>query len=252
VIRLVRALVCVFLAAAAAQAQITTAHVKVLVTGKHCGELKDVALVINGDDLEERWIKLDPAGACRWTADLGDGTISTSTAKFSLRAGLARSDCQKAAANEAELSANLEFSCCAEGPFRNVKVTIDPPMPATYVRDVRPSAADRIPGIRCIEKATFLQGRGAIDDAQFDSEQVFLHLGPFDPKRQTLGLLLNDTVVDSGVLVLTRDGVVYRLTVQRAKGKMQSAPALSSNAISLDIKKLGELHFQHAEIEVIK
>src|SRR5829696_1463344 len=97
-IRIAKTLVCVLLAAAAAQAQITTSNVKVLVTGKRCGELKDVYLVINSNDLEDRWVKLDPAGTCRWAADLGGGTISTSTAKFSLRTNLARSDCQKAAA----------------------------------------------------------------------------------------------------------------------------------------------------------
>jgi hypothetical protein len=42
-------------------AEITTSHVKVLVTGKRYSELKEVYLVINGDDLEDRWIKLDPA-----------------------------------------------------------------------------------------------------------------------------------------------------------------------------------------------
>ncbi|HEV7923319.1 MAG TPA: hypothetical protein VGR02_21255, partial [Thermoanaerobaculia bacterium] len=77
-------------------------------------------------------------------------------------------------------------------------------------------------------------------------------LGPADRKGQTLGLLLDDIVVDDGTLVLNRDGVVYRLIVQRAKGKGRSAPTLSSNAISLDIKKLGELKLERAEIEVIK
>lgn len=250
--RIAKTLVCVLLAAAAAQAQITTSHVKVLVTGKRCSELKDVYLVINGDDLEDRWVKLDPAGTCRWTADLGSGTISTSNARFSLRGDFARSDCQNAAANETELSANLEFACCVQGPLRNVSVKIEPPMPVSYVRDVRPFAGARIRGIRCLERATFSEGQGAISHAQFSGEDIYLQLGPVDRKRQTIGLLLDDIVVDDGTLVLTRDGVVYRLIVQRAKGKGGSAPTLSSNAISLDIKKLGELKFQRAEIEVIK
>lgn len=251
-IRLVKTLVCVLLAATAAQAQITTSRVNVLVTGKRCSELKEVYLVINGDDLEDRWVKLDPAGTCRWTADLGDGSISTSVAGFSLRGDFARSDCQRAAANEEELSANLEFACCIQGPLRNVSVKIQPPMPVSYVRDVRPFAGARIRGIKCLESATFSEGQGAISHAQFSGEDVYLHLGPFDRKRPTIGLLLDDIVVDDGALVLTRDGVVYRLIVQRAKGKERSAPTLSSNAISLDIKKLGELKLERAEIEVIK
>jgi hypothetical protein len=250
--RVVKTLVCVFLAAATAQAQITTSNVKVLVSGRQCGELKDVSLVINEDDDEDHWIKLDSDGTCRWKADLGDGTISTSTARFSLRADLGRSGCQKAKANATEMIAHLEFSCCIGGPLHNVTMKIEPPMPVTYVRDVPPFERDRIPGVRCLEFATFKQGRGAIGNAQFDGEHVYLHLGPFDSKRPTLGLLLNDIVVDDGTLVLTRDDVVYRLTVQRAKGKMRSAPTLSSNAISIDIKKLGDLKFERAELEVIK
>jgi hypothetical protein len=247
-----RTLVCVLLVAAAAQAQITTSHVKVLLTGKRCGELKDVYLVVNGVDLEDRWVKLEPAGTCRWTADLGSGTISTGNARFSLRGDFARSDCQKAAANEEELTANLEFACCVQGPLRNVSVKVQPPIPITYVRDVRPFAGDRVHGIPCLEKATFNEGQGSIGHAQFSGEDVYLHLGPFDRKQPMLGLLLDDIVVDDGTLVLTRDGVVYRLIVQRARGKERSAPTLSSNAISLDIKKLGELKFERAEIGVIK
>jgi hypothetical protein len=245
-------LICV-LAAGAAHAQITTSRVKVLVTGKRCSELREVYLVINGDDLEDRWVRLDPAGTCRWTADLGDGSISTSVAGFSLRGDLARSDCQRAAANEQELSANLEFACCVQGPLRNVSVKIEPPMPVTYVRAVRPFANARIPGLKkCFETATFAEGQGSIGRAQFSGEDVYLHLGPSDRKQQDLGLLLDDLVVDDGALVLTRDGVVYRLIVQRAKGTQRSAPTLSSNAITLDIKKLGVLKLERAEIEVIK
>jgi len=252
VIRLVRNLICVLLAAAAVQAQITTSHVKVLVTGKRCGELKEVYLVINEDDLEDRWIKLEPAGTCRWTTDLGDGSISTSVARFSLRADFARTDCQKAAADEASLSANLEFACCAQGPLRNVSVKVQPPMPISYVRDVRPFAGERIPGIKCLERATFSEGQGSIGGVQFSGESVSLHFGPFDRRRPTLGLLLDDIVSADRTMVLTRDDVVYRLMVQRAKGKERSAPTLSSNAISLDIKKLGELKLERAEIGVMK
>jgi hypothetical protein len=252
VIRLVKTLICVILTAATAEAQITTSRVNVLVTGKRCSELKEVYLVVNEEDLEDRWVRLDPAGNCRWTADLGDGSVSTSVARFSLRGDFARSDCQKAAANEEALTANIEFACCVQGPLRNVSVKVEPPMPVTYRRDVKPYAGSRIPSIKCVETATFTEGTGSIGGAQFSGEDVYLHLGPFDRKRPTLGLLLDDLVVDDGATVLTRDGVAYRLIVQRATGKARSAPTLSSNAIALDIKKLGELKLERAEIEVIK
>lgn len=251
--RIARTLFCLLFAAVAVQAQITTSHVKVRVTGKRCSELKDVYLVINGNDHENRWVRLDPAGACRWSADLGQSTISTSNARFSLRGDFARSDCQKAAANEDELSANIEFACCLEGPLRTVSVKIKPPMPVSYTRAVRPFAGERIAGIKpCFETATFDEGQGSIGQTQFTGEDVYLQLGPVDRKRQVVGLLLDDIVVDDGTVVLTPDGVVYRLIVQRAKGKGRSAPTLSSNAISLDIKKLGQLKLERAEIEVIK
>lgn len=251
-IRLVRNLVLLFLAAVAAEAQITTSNVNVRVTGKRCGELKEVYLVINGEDLEDRWVRLEPAGTCRWTADLGDGSISTSVAGFSLRGDFARSDCQRAAPNEEQLVADLEFACCVQGPLRKVGVKIAPPIPVSYIRDVRPFSGSRVRSIKCLERATFEAGEGSIGHTQFTGEDVYLHLGPTDRKRQTLGLLLDDIVSDDGPLVLTRDGVVYRLIVQRAKGKQRSAPTLSSNAISLDTRKLGELKLERAEIEVIK
>jgi hypothetical protein len=249
----VKTLVCVLLVATAAQAQITTSSVKVLVTGKRCSELKDVYLVINGEDLEDRWVKLDPAGTCRWTADLGDGSISTRSASFSIRTDFARSDCQRAAANEEEMTANIEFACCVQGPLRNMRMKIEPPIPVTYNRDVRPFSGSRVPSLKkCVERATFDEGQGSISNTQFTGEDVYLHLGPIDWKRQTLGLLLDDIIVNDGPFVLTREGVVYRKTVQRAQGKSRSAPTLSSNAISVDVKKLGALKFERAEMEVIK
>ena len=39
---------------------------------------------------------------------------------------------------------------------------------------------------------------------------------------------------------------------QRVKGKVRSAPTISSNAISLDIKMLADLKFERAEFQVIK
>jgi hypothetical protein len=255
VIRLVETFLSVFLAAAVAQAQVTTPRVNVQVTGKRCGEFeaKELYLVINEDDLEASWVKLAPLGNCHWTVDLGDRTISTSVAKFSLRGSVARTDCQKAAPNENPPSANVEFACCVQGPFRNVRVKIEPPtIPVTYTRDVHPFADAGVPSVPCLERGTFTQGEGEIWNTQFSGEDVRFHFGPFHRKEAALGLLLNDVVVDNGALVLMRDGVVYRLIVQRAKGKSRSGPTISSNAISIDIKKLGELKLERAEFAVIK
>ena len=125
-------------------------------------------------------------------------------------------------------------------------------MPVSYVREVRPFAGARVRGIKCTETATFEEGQGSIGNARFSGEDVYLQLGPVNQSRPALGLLLDDIVVDDGTLVMTRAGVAYQLVVQRAKGKQQSAPNVSSNAILLDIKKLGALQLDRAEIEVIK
>lgn len=235
------------------QAQITTSRVNVLITGARCAELNNVFLVIDDEDLEERWIALEPAGRCRWTADLGEsGSLSTALSHFSLRVDFGRTDCRQAAPNEEKLVAELEFACCAQGPPRNIRVRTEPPMPVSYLRDVRPLAGTPVRSIRCIEGGAFAEGTGAIRHAQFSGEDVYLQLGTARPKRTTPGLLLDDIVTDDGALVLTRDGVAYRLAVQRAKGKARTTPTLSPNALAIDIKKLGELKLQRAEIEVLK
>jgi len=254
----IKTLVCVLLAATEAQAGgITTANVKVRITGEGCGDLKDVVLVINGHDGKDRRVTLvrdpefGPDERCRWKTDLGRSTISTTVATFSLRVGPIRTGCQRAGADEEKLFANVEFSYPVEGTFRNVNVKIVPPMQVSYVRYVHPTAEGREP-IACREAATLVHGQGAISNATFDGEDVYFDFGAFDANRQRLGLLLNDIVVDDATLLLTRDGVVYRLIVQRAKGKVRSAPTLSSNAISLDITKLADLKFERAEFRVIK
>lgn len=252
-LRLASAFLLVLLAASAVQAQVTTSRVNVLVTGKRCGELKNVFLVVDGEDLEERWIRLEPAGTCRWTADLGEeGSFSTKLSYFSLRFDdFARSDCHRAAGNAEKLVAELEFTCCADSPLRNLQVKTDAPIPVSYVRDVRPSPTTRVGGIRCTEYGTFSAGGGAIAHTQFSDEDVFLQPGSREPSKGS-GLLLDDIVVDDGPVVLSRDGVVYRLAVQRAQGKGRTSPTLSSNAISIDSKKLSALKLERAEIEVLK
>jgi hypothetical protein len=255
VFRLAKILVCLFIAAAA-HGQLTTSRVNVHVTGFGCNSLKDVFLVIDGNDSENQWIPLDEdkaAGRCHWTTNLGvSGSLSTRLSHFSLRLNIARTDCRQAAANEEQLAAELEFSCCSNSPLRNVQVKTDPPMSVSYLRRVPKSPDNRTGGIPCVEVGTFSAGAGLIRQTQFSGEDVYLQLGALKPKPPVLGILLNDIVVDNGVRVLTRDGVVYRLSVQRAKGTMGSSPTFSSNAIALDIKKLGDLKFERAEFQVIK
>ena len=262
----IKTLLCALLATVAAEAQITTSDVRVRVTGD-CSNLKDVFLVINGDDIKSRWVTLDPTPgqSCTWSKNLGASSISTSTARFSLRGTVARSDCRKA--TPSGNVADIEFACCIEGTPRNMSVTIEPAMTVSYVRAVPPFAGGRRPGIHCFETATFDQGRGAINQAQFEGENLYLQFGQvewkqllqtlpgskqFDPKRQMPGLLLNRIAARDGTLVLTRNDVAYQMTVQRAKGQAGSAPTLSSNAISIEIKRLTDLKLERTRIEVIK
>lgn len=248
---LIETLVFVLLTASAAQAQLTTSIVKVHITGDGCDQLENVRLVINGNDFPESRVRLKRVEGCEWEADLGDATISTSTARFSLRAGVARSDCQKAAANEKPRFANLHFSY-RPGTFRNVSVKIEPSMPFSYVRKVPLSRNPGALGVPCTEQAMFPEGEGAIGNTDFSGEDVYLHLWPVARNQQTFGLLLDKVVSDKGPMVLGRHDVAQRLTVQRAQGKGGSAPTLSSNAIDFDLRKLAELKFERARIEVIK
>ncbi len=211
------------------------------------------------DDSNNGWIALHDAGDCHWTKDLGvDDSFSTTLSHFSLRVdfaeghGGARTDCRQAAANEETLTAEIKFGCCSDVKLRDVRVTTDPPMPVSYLRVVPQVRDKRVRAIECTEVATFPKGTGRIGHTQLTDEHVYLQLGTPKPKRAMPDLLLDDIVVDDGTLVLTRDGVTFRLMVQRARGKMRSAPNLSSPAITLDIKKLEELKFKRAELEVIK
>jgi hypothetical protein len=265
VFRPARALVCV-LFAAAAQAQLTTSRVDVHLTGDTCKEIRNVVLVIDDKDVNDR-ITLDPLhdkthGSCWWTTNLGvDGSYSTTLSHFSLRVDFAtkgegaRTDCHQAGANYDDLAGEIEFRCCSDRHFRDVHVTTDPPMSVSYLRRVPNKSEPRVRGIDCVEVGALAAGTGTIGHTQFPGEHIELQLGTPKPDRKVTGLILNDIndiAAGDGTLILTRDGVVYRLLVQRAKGKMRTVATFSSNAISLDIKKLGELKFRRAEFEVIK
>jgi hypothetical protein len=239
------------LAAATAQVHITTSHVRVLITGtgQHCPELHDVSIVMDDDD--NHWFGLDNVGKCLWTRDLGErNSFSTKFSHFSLRVDSGRTDCRQAGANEKELVAEFEFTCCKDDTARNLHVKTVPPMPVSYLRDVPQTRGE--PTLRCVERGSFPEGDGRIGNTQFHGEKIYLQLGRAKPMPGINGLPLNDIVLDGRTVLLTRDGVVYRLFVQRAKGKAGSAPTLSSTAISIDVKKLTELKLESAEFDVVK
>lgn len=255
-------LLCVFLATAA-RGDVTTSVLHVAINGLGCDKVREVYLVINGRDETQEWIALDPApGRCQWTKDLGsDRTFSTAFAHFSLRVGLAgtnlvRTDCHKAAGsekkvgNEETLVADLDFGCCNEEPIRDVTIRMTPSLAVSYLRDVAREKHKR--SIRCQEVGFLRGGSGTIRSAQFGGEDVYLQFGLAKADRKSLGLLVDDLPKhEPGVpIVLTQDGIAYRLTVQRAKGKSKTTPNLSSNAIDIDIQKLGDLRVEHAEVTV--
>ena len=247
--RLVRAVICIFLVSTAAQAQITTSRVKVRVTGR-CDGLQNVFLVMDDHDLETLPLEKTKE-RCRWTADLGEKRrFSTKLSHFSLRFELGRTDCRQAVAEKKELIAELEFACCSDDPPQHVHVTTEPKMPVSYLRTVSKNPDETTRSVKCTEFGTFPKGSGRIGYAQFDDEKIDILLGIAKPKGEP-GLILNDVGLHGGTVLLRRNGVVYRLIVQRAKGKT-STSTLSSNAISIDIKKLEELKFESAEFAVIK
>lgn len=247
--RLASALVCLLLPAAA-QGQVTTSNVHVRINGPDCGKLQDVFLIM--DDEDNGWIKLNKApGDCEWEKKLGqDRSFLTSHSHFSLRYDSGRTDCRQAAPNknEKDLVGELEFNCCSGDPLRNLRVTTDPRMPISYVRHVgRDRQAPR--SIDCNEGGIFDKGTGPISYVQFSDENVYIEFGTPAPKLRLQGLSLNAVVAGGDTVVLQRNGVVYRLAVQRAKAKTKTGmPTFSSNAISIDVKKLGDLKLDHVEI----
>lgn len=261
--RLARVFVCVLLAAATVQAQrdITTSLVKVRITGPHCDELHKVLLVI--DDLDDitrsKELTKVTDETCFWSTDLGEaGTYSTKLSHFSLRVDLGRTDCHQAYPNETKRTGELEFACCIEGPVRDLRVKTEPAMPVSYLRIVPkdPGAPEsehrRTRAIDCTETSFFPRGTGSISYAQFPAETIYLQLGAPKPQRKAHGLDLKEIVVDGHTVILRRDGVVYRLIVQRGQGRDGSSPTLSSNAISIDVKKLSELKLESVEFTAIK
>jgi hypothetical protein len=244
--RLARAVVCVLFAAGVAQAQVTTSNVWVRINGPGCSEVRNVSLVMDDDD--PTWFTLDNTGACVWTADIGDANrFSTKYSHFSLRFDSGRMDCRQATASG--LVAQFQFFYSGPAPFHDLRVTTEPSMPVSYLRRLEPNQQG---GIACTEVGAFPAGSGQILRTQLSGEKIDLQFGLSEPKRPILGLLLNGIVIDKGTLILKRDGVTYRLLVQRAQGKAWIAPTLSSNAISLDDERLDQLKLKRVEIASIK
>ena len=248
--RLARTVVCVLFASAAAQAQITTSKINVSVSGEHCSEMKDVYLIIDGDDFNGRWVKLKNVEDCQWTKNLTD-TLSTALSYFSLRFNFGRTDCHKAIPDLGEFAAKLEFVCCSPARLRNLSLNIEPQMPVSYIRDVHKNPQSRIGAIDCVEFGTFLEGTGEIQRTQFSDEKIYLQLGRTKANRRKLGLPLNDLAGGRDALVLTRDGLTFELAAYRAKGRTNT-PTLSSNAISIDLKQFDQLKLKSVEFAVIK
>jgi len=238
----------------------------VFITGDRCEKVQKVSLVIDDDDLRDSWIPMDPLRdknnnkmACHWTTNLGvNGSVSTALSHFSMRVDFAerrhgaRTNCYQASPNDEALSAEVQAPCCLDEHFQDLLVNTKPPMPVSYLRRVPKNPKKPLLGVACTETGTFSLGTGEIGHTQFSGEHIDLQLGESNPKRKAPGLILNGVIAGDDTLVLTQNGVAYRMSVQRAKGQMGSPPTLSSNAISVDIKILSDLKFERAEFRVIK
>jgi hypothetical protein len=207
-----------------------------------------VHLVMDDEDGRVYRIELEPVAGCHWIKRFTGG-FSTSLSHFSLRLGIARTECHKAIAEQD--TGHVHFNCCSREAVRSVTIKPTPSkIPVSYLREV----STTWPGLRrpdwqavpCLENGILLAGE-AIDHVQFGSEKIHLQIGLPDPNRQIIGLRVNDLRRASGgeYEPLMFDDVVYRLIVQRA-----DTGSLSPNAIELDVVKLREIKLEKLEIQV--
>ncbi len=236
--RLFELTVAALLCAASAQAQsVTTNKLQIKFRGA-CTDLAKLDVVIQGEDGEEEREHATGQG-CNWTVTTTK-QFSTDFAYFSLRTPGARTDCQKAAVERGDV-ATLTFACCNKDRLR--AITIATNVPFSYLRDV-----PRMPR-PCVERGNFSTMPGSITHVQFNAETIYLQLGRSAANTKLLGLRVDDTP-DLRKKPLTRDDVVYRLSVQRVETKDKSASSLVPNAIDIDLQNLKRIKLERLDLKV--
>lgn len=208
------------------------------VTTTGCSSVpREVSLVIDDKDGREDRFTLTRSSACRWT---GGPFPLDYRSHFSLRLGIARTDCERPTL--LDNVAWVAFECCRATAVRQVKVHTEFPGALSYIRQVPPSH-EGAASVPCIEHSAFPAGDGPVDDVDIDKEWVRLQFGRSQADVNNSGLLVNRLFAAGTKRPkegLSLDGVVDALAIQRASGDA-SAPTFSSNAYDFDRKSLQNL-----------
>ncbi|HJQ38523.1 MAG TPA: hypothetical protein VKB93_15400 [Thermoanaerobaculia bacterium] len=203
-----------------------------------CTDLAKLSVVVQGEDGEMERENATGHG-CNWTVTTTK-RFSTDFAFFSLRTAGARTDCQKAVVAKDDV-AELTYGCCNSDRLRAITITTN--VPTSYLRDVptlpRP----------CVEHGNFSSMPGNITHVQFKAETIYLQLGRSVANTKLLGLRVDD-LPDLQRKPLTRNDVVYRLLIQRAKAQDKSAARLVPNAIDIDLENLKRIRLERLAIKV--
>jgi len=237
---------CVLLVLVAAAAHAQEKHkVMVVLTGPvtatGCANVPgQVSLVIDDEDGRNDRFPLTRSAACRWTGGpfpLGVGS------HFSLRLGIARTDCEKATLLDGV--AWVAFDCCRAPAVRQIKVHTEVPGAVSYVRQVPPTRGGAA-STPCIEHSAFSAGDGMVDDVDVGKEWVRLQFGLSQADVHKSGLLVNRLIAAATKVPpegLNLDAVVDVLAIQRASGD-SSNPTFSSNAYDCDRETLKKLRLK--------
>ena len=242
---------------------VTSRTLDVTIGGAHCLKFPDeISVVMDDEDGSTYHFPITGGPGCHWTGK-ALGTFDASLTHFSLRLGIARTDCRtveetyKDPAEGLMRVARLTFECCAQDlkPVQQVTISTDRPVSVSYLRRVPKSRErGRLRSVPCTEHAVFTHGTGTIDHVQFQSETLRLQLGEKVPKPESPGLLIRVPTFKKGKkanypLHLDRDDVVSAFIEQRAQGEAGD-PNLSSNAIEIDYKRLKEAGVKTLDLTV--
>lgn len=240
-----------FVFVAAADAQVTTKELEITVLAEEC---PGAISVVMRDDVSAVPAERISETPCLWKASL-PRTISTAISRFSLRVGLgkSRTECHVAEPVLGERKASLVFFWWNMAPVFEVTISASTTMHVSYMREVSAdvprvlAAKETVP---CTETGSFPRGSGVIKHVEFGSEDLRLQFGLAAPDtRSATGLLIDD--LPQGRYTMTRDDVVYRFTIQQARGD-KSRPRLSPDAIDIDHASLAKAGLNAVEIEVKK
>ena len=223
----------------------TATQVHVNLRGK-CKGLGEVFLIQDGKEGDP--IPMAEKSLCEWTAKTG-ASYSTKRSFFSLRIDNWRTECHAAGAEEIkefEFAGVIDINCCSKTKPRRVSTETNPAMKVLYLRalDDKPRQAYmRSEPRACIERGTFENGAGDVQQVQFDDERIYLQLGT---ENGLMGLRVSDIPKNKpdAVRVFNRDRIVYERIEQK------SAQHLSPNAIEADRSLLQRLRFERLSLTV--